>query len=241
MHRGARAGSAMSSAKRSRSVALLVVLCLVVPATPAHARQMRVRDEPKIVGETDTLDLVSRRCGRQEKKYGGAVIAVARSCLYFYEFDSSDESDASSDYGIVWLQTSLNPADGWCALKVNSNVRLHEEVTPYEDATAPAEALTTESKQEVAVMLMTTARDNSESEAGVEQSFILYPKSATPILKEIEKTPQDDRLFRLQWQGSSGRTLAFASGIEISWNALEGRPASFPFSVLFELAKKRRC
>ena len=216
----------------------MLALALILPATPAFAKQMDVRDEPTSSGE---VDLVTSQCGRAEKKVDGQVAAVARSCLYFYEFDSADESDAALDYGIVWLQTTLNAREGWCTTKVNSDVRLLEGTTPYADGMAPAEQLTTDIKKTVTVKLATKARENSALEGSVEQSFDLYPMSATAILKEIKKTPQEDHLFRLQWKGSSRKKLGFASGIEVSWDAFEGRPEEFPIWVRFQLAKQPSC
>lgn len=218
-------------AARVDLVVLVAVISLLVSGVPsASPTQMGAGDKPQKWGE---LALSAQKCGRRVEKKEGSdqVIGVGRSCLYFYQFDPADETDASNDHGIVWVQTTFDARNGYCARKVHSDVVLPAGVAHY--SFVPAKPLETRQREAVTVKLLTNAQDQSSQKGVVRQEFILYPSTATAGVKQLKN---DRNRFRLTWSGSSQRKLGFASGIQVSWDVVTGPPSEFNFGVSYAIA-----
>lgn len=211
--------------------AAIVILTLTLAGMPsAPAAQMGAKKDPRVRGE---LELVARKCGRrvEKKPNSDQTIGVGVSCLFFYQFDPADETDTSRDHGVVWIQTTFDAMNGYCARRVDSDVVLPEGVGPH--SFAPPKKLETQQRKAMTVKLTTNAQGNSMLKGSVAQTFDLYPNSAAADVKELKNGKSR---FRLEWTGATDKKLGFASGIQISWDVVAGLPSDFNFGVNYAIA-----
>lgn len=89
--------------------ALASVVITLVPGA-AHARQLRANDQPATSGP---LDRAGSQCSDQKLKHRGKVIAKVESCIWVYQFDQTMETDLLATYGVVWVQNTVDPVNGW--------------------------------------------------------------------------------------------------------------------------------
>jgi hypothetical protein len=172
------------------------------PAAAQNA-QMSASDDPQVSGP---LSLQEEKCDRKVQNYEGDKVAVARRCLRFYTYDPASESALDRDYGALWLQSTVNPVDGWCTTRTGSKIILPKDLGLH--SRAPRKKRTIEERGPFTTTLDVTVEDNGAA-ASIAQDWIAYPRSLKPSLTE--------RVFKLGWGGKTGAKLAFAHGIEISW------------------------
>ena len=192
---------------------LALAIWLVVPAlliaAPALG-QPSATDEPRVSGP---LYLVGMSCGDDKLMHEGKPLARVDSCVRLYEFDSLMETDVTRTYGVAWVQTTIDPLNGWCATKARAEVILPNTVTRHRRA--PVGEISSNKKDRVKVKLTTTADGHALENASVSQSIDVYPKSLTPRLANGGRT------VRTEWRGEESDELAFVSAVEISWSILD--------------------
>jgi hypothetical protein len=213
-----------------RGLLLLLVLGFLVPTPAAGARQRDASDSPRITGP---LTPETRECGRRKtREQSGDVVAVAKSCLYFYSFDPSKEANVRRDYGVIWLQTNVNARQGWCTTSISSDIdvparaRLHSHKPTLKEAS---------SKRRVFTGLLLNARDSAVNDASIGRRFVLYSRTMRGLVRA------DRTIFRTVWYGRSSRKLATVSGIEVSWRASEGPPESLTSRLGYDVKRRASC
>ena len=178
-------------------------------AAPALGQPPATKD-PRVTGP---LYLAGMSCGDEKLKHEGEMLAKVASCIRLYEYDSLSEVDPTVTYGIAWVQTTVDPVNGWCATKVRSEVLLPNNVSRYSHA--PTRKMTPNGRESVTVNLRSDAQKFGLSQGIVRQTIDVYPDS-------IESSfVRDGRVFRTQWRGEESRELAFVSAVEIGWQMLE--------------------
>lgn len=170
---------------------------------------MAASRDPRVSGP---LSLAGSKCGPDEAKHEGKTIAKVKSCLWLYEFDSTRETDLLRNYGVGWVQTTVNPVNGWCATKVDSNLNLPVDMRRH--STAPTRRVQVARASRTTVKLKVDADGHAIEKASVAQSFKIFPKSWKPTLSD------DGRKIGTVWRGRESSTLAFALGAEVSWESL---------------------
>lgn len=214
----------MRTVSRSLSVAVAVVALTAIPATA----QMDARNEPRVSGP---LRREVRRCQQRSQEFRGRVVARAESCVRLYAFRPGSERDQRRDYGVIWLQTELRTEPNWCATRALSDIRIPSVARPH--ARAPRVARATEARRYV-VRLRVDANGNARRAGSIAKGFTLFPRVYRGRMMSATRT------YRATWEGNTGRTLAFASGVEISWR--EGDPpARLATGLRFRLLRSARC
>ena len=186
----------------------LVLACALTLAWgfPAHAGQLRASKNPRVSGP---LDLRGKTCAKDSAVHEGKTLANLQICVWLYEFDSMMETDATQTYGVGWVQTAVDPVNGWCATKIDSEMYLPDEVDPL--TRAPSKKLATKKKTRVRVKLKVDADGNAAEEARISQAFNLFPATLSPT------SALEDGVVRTTWKGRESSKLAFALGAEMSW------------------------
>jgi hypothetical protein len=202
---------------------LLVLLFSLALIEPAMARQLDAADDPLVSGP---LTGGEPSC-TETTKYNGKepdqeVVAVVELCARLYLWDIGSVVDETRDHGILWLQSDVDPRNGWCAGRVTTRAL----IGPTGDVAqiAPTKAIKTSERKKVTVELISDAEGAAAEEASVIQSFWLRKNTLRPRIAEIEGGTR----VKLTWRGSSGAKLAFALGIEVSWDATEESPSMEP-------------
>lgn len=201
------------------------------------ASQPGARDKPEASGP---LSFEGRSCEQKEEVFKDPVtgkretVAVAEACVLLYVYDPAKEDDGARDYGIVWLQTTVDARNGWCATKVKSDLTITDDAKLFEHD--PKKTIETKHKERVKVSVTTNAQDHGEGTGRLKQSFTLRPERLKPSLEEKASAS----LFRLRWTGQTNKKLAFVSGVEISWDA-EDSVDSMSSGLSYEFEKRGSC
>ena len=212
---------------RLASLVVVVLACVGLIGPPAAARQMRVRSAPRVSGPLDPRAI---ECVRNTERVEGEIIAVARSCVRFYTLEPSAEGDPTRDYGVIWLQTSLRPRGRWCAIAARSDIRIP---TRRVHARRPR-TRAVHRRHEHLTRLVVDAAGQATDPATVSKRFVLYPEEMRA------RTRNEGRSFRLAWHGSTGRRVAFATGVEISWHK-RYTPRDIDSRFGYEVRRSGRC
>lgn len=216
--------------KALRILTVLSMLTLLAPVASA-AEQLDARTAPETEGP---LTGGEASCRRQVETKDDRTVAVVRLCSRLYALEPASETDEANDYGLLWLQSNVDAAKGWCAVEVNTSAVVGEGGAVYD--TAPGSRLRANKRKRIEVSLTVDAQGEATETAKASQSLVMFPRQMKPI---IEPTNQGTD-FTLKWVGSVGRKLAFASGVELSWPAGIGSPAIEP-TLTYRFEKKGEC
>lgn len=185
------------------AICVLTSLFIALPA-PASADP-----EPSVTGP---LRYEDGTCDAGKLTSNDETIAKFEFCIGLYTFDPLMETDLMRDYGVAWVQATVDPVRGWCAKSVRSEIRLPDDVETH--ARAPSRALSTRRPKRVKVNLKVDAEDHALEEGRISQRLTLYPRKVTP------QTEDGGKLLRLLWQGRESSPISFATGVEMSWETL---------------------
>jgi hypothetical protein len=216
--------------KAPRVVSALLVLLVLAPVAQA-AEQLDARTAPEVQGPLGGGD---PSCRRQVESKDDKTVAVVRLCSRLYAFGSGSETDEANDYGVLWLQSNVDAAKGWCAVEVNTSAAIGEGGAVYD--TAPGSRRKTTKRKRITVSLTVDAQGEATETGSLSQSLVLLPRRMKPI---IEPTNQGTD-FTLKWVGSAGRKVASAAGVEMSWPAGIGSPTIEP-TLTYRFEKKGEC
>lgn len=214
--------------------AVFLVPSLLLPLVPAvGATQLSVYDSPSLSGP---LSAGTARCSTKlerdfrtdpDPKNGTdkdqVVMARVRLCSWLVSYDPKEENDSSRDYGIAYVQTSIDSRNGYCVGQANTKLRIPYTATTY--GHSPDKSVTVASPRRKNVRLFINASGHGPA-ATLAQHYLLYPKELKALVKQKEK----GELFVSRYNGRAkdNQKLAFAEGVKISWLASEGSPSFLP-------------
>lgn len=222
-------GGLRSTSWRRRLLGLTCATALAWSG-PAHAGQLKAAKAPRVSGP---LSLAGSACSKDTATHEGQVIARLDSCVWIYEFDNTMETDPLRTYGVGWVQTSVDPVNGWCATKVESELTLPDEVEALKRT--PKSKVAVKKKSRTSVKLKVDAGGYASLEEGrVSQRFNLFPAGMRP------SGSLDGGIVRTTWTGRESARLAFALGAEISWELL-GTPSIRGGLGHMSFVKSSRC
>jgi hypothetical protein len=215
---------------------MVAAMCLAVSlfsVGPAHADQLNAKDDPKV---SDNLESQGRKCATEKDTHDGEVVAVVKACQRFYILDTEAETNEERDYGVLWLQSTINPKPGWCTTSGSSDIVFSSRIRL--ESRAPDAEETAKRSKRLKTTLSVDADGNASTPGSISQTSTLHPDKQTPSVKRREKSTK----FRLQWTGSSGAELAFVSGVQVSWSTEEGPPQRTRFGLRrYSLVEKETC
>jgi hypothetical protein len=217
--------------KRSVTFALLIALA-ALPTTGAQAvlpAQTDARTDPVVTGP---LALSDKACSRIQERILGELVAYTKTCIRLYTFNNNQETDLQRDYGVAWLQATVNAENGWCATTVRTDLKIPNGVTIHKRN--PVELRTAAQPKVITNKMTTTAAGNSMTKASVAQSYIFRPRKAERVLANEGATQ------RLVWTGKTPAKLFFQTGVVFSWNILES-PGEFRSGLGFRFEKAANC
>ncbi|MDQ3985887.1 MAG: hypothetical protein M3280_05245 [Actinomycetota bacterium] len=200
----------------SRFVVIMALVAVVAAAAPAGA-QMRAGENPTVRGP---LNRRGGDCDGDRVGPDGVVAVALRSCTDWYAFDPDRENNPNKDFDVVWLQTTVDAQNGYCAKEVRSIVRVPRGSRIIKRAPRFHRI---DSHERMVTKLVATAGGAADDNAVVRNGYGVYPRSIRPEL--------DGRKLTLTWKGNTARPLAFAVGVEISFDA-DDIPAGAPSGLV---------
>ena len=197
---------------RTKLVALPVMVLTMLGAGVANA-QMTANDDPTKRGPIwrDNKD-----CAKDRSFSGGQTAVVSKACSYSYTFRRSEDRDLARNYGVFWFQTTIDPRNGFCASNVTATIRVPRG---YEIENKAPNFANTSSRTRDTARLRVDAGGGRQNDAVLKNSYTLFRRSVKPNL--------DGRKLTVEWNGGTGRTVALALGVEVSYPAgdVPGRSA----------------
>jgi hypothetical protein len=195
------------------AVGIAILGAMLVP-TDASA-QLHANDNPT---KTGPLVRDGSRCDTDRARTaGGTLVAVSKSCSDVYSFNPQQEDKNHRNYGAVWLQGHVDTQPGICTthvvlrIHVPQGVHIVDRTPGFERANDPERAR---------ARIVVDADGTADTNGVVKNHFRLFPNRIKPNV--------DGRDFTLNWRGNTPRTVGFAMGVEINWNAQEGFPNTSP-------------
>lgn len=166
--------------------------------------QLDARDRPNVSGP---LIHAAGSCDSgRERTSGGTVAVLLRACSDVYGFKAGKETDPNRDYNVIWLQTYVDPRNGFCATDVTSTLKAPRGTRI--ERKAPRK-IRTDERVRVQTRLVAKAGGSAVNNGVVKQGFALHPRIMDPTL--------DGRKLTLEWRGHTSKPLAFALGVEVSY------------------------
>ena len=217
----------MSSRLRGPLTGAISAVLVALLCAPAAA-QLDARSEPTVSGPLTALG-DGKKCRATKYEVDGDVVARAKICLFLYSFDPDMEDDEERDYGVMWAQTNVDTAGGWCAFKVHTEVYVPEDM-PLHARVPKAQKIT--KRKKVVWKLDVDAEGHAADAATVKKGLTLYPDSLSRSRREAG---DDTDLVRVTWRGQTAEKLGFVSGFEVSWPAEGGPPDAVPFRVEYPI------
>lgn len=214
---------------RRACIAALAVLCLAAPSS-AGSTQLSAGDAPRTSGPVRAQG--KHECGRQNFRFEGRVVAKMRMCLWLFELDDDAEDDDDRDFGAVWMQSTVDPEPGYCAVRVSNEITVP---SPTEVIGRAPRAGKFTKKTPVTTTLDLDAGGKAKEEAAIANDHILHKGKLT---WRRNQPAGGDTKSKLTWKGTGSEKLAFVTALEISWPKDGAPPERVPFSVRYPL---RRC
>jgi hypothetical protein len=203
----------------NRCTTVLIAAALVVAMpSPAHAAQMDAADDPTLRGPLSTSDDLQACKKKKERGRRGRLIARFKVCSGYYLFDPDQEDNAEANYGAYWIQANIDATRRWCTRSVKIVLPLPET----SHSKAPRPGISVKGRKRHTTKLRVDAQNNTSSPGRVKNSFIVRSRRLR------SKIVSDGERFRLAWRGSTSRKLAYAAGIELSWDPGAGPPPVTP-------------
>lgn len=217
-----------------RLTAGLVMMLLLVPLAPAHA-QLVADDTPEVSGP---LNPGKAKCSRDtvpNPSGEGADVARVKLCSWLIKFDPNAENDRALNYGFMWAQSTIRPLNGYCALRVETKIRL-----PYGKGNVynrtPHRSIQIDAPRDKRAILRTAARGHSSQTGTATQTYRLQPRE----LEVRFRRGNLGRVWSTVWRGKTARKLGFVNALSTSWTAAEGAPTFVP-KVNYRFVDPQHC
>jgi hypothetical protein len=203
---------------KSKRTVFVLALASSLAFPGLASAQLDARDAPTTSGP---LTAGEKGCDGGKEMHEGDLVARVRLCYRVFLFDPDSEDSEGRDYGVIWLQSSVDAEPGWCTTAVRTSALISEGGRAHDYS--PAAKITADGRKRVKRTLKVDAQGNADQNGRITQSFVIFPKRVVPRLSK-----GGEQRFKLIWRGSTARRLAFATGVEISWPAAGGSPQIDP-------------
>lgn len=205
-----------------------LVMALALPSFAFEASNKPVTRGP-IVHDGSTYS--GRDCGSDSASFGGEVVARYKTCSFFFRFNPANETNPDRDYGVLWLQSHVNPTNGWCASKVTTKLELSLGSGRRVDK-ATERTSRPSSPKTIRQRLKVTANGMTTTPGVVRKSFKVFRHVWSSDYLRAKDT------LKLFWDGATRRTVGSAGGVAISWPAAGGPP---PLTARIQPVMQQSC
>lgn len=207
---------------------VLIVTALALALTPlSAAAQLNPGDRPNRTGPLRYFDVYDGPdCKRGKfRSNSGQVTSKYKFCTYFYRYRPGLDNNPNRDYGAIWFSTRVNPTNGWCADRVKSKLGVNIRGARSVHNQAPnATIIRSSGPKSVRTRLVVDANGGGTRPGVLKQRWTHYPQ-----ITRIGKFRRNGFAFlRLDWNGRTKKTVAFAGAFEMSWTEAKPPPPIAP-------------
>jgi hypothetical protein len=190
-------------------IALATVVALMAIATPAHA-QLDAGDRPSTSGPLTTRDRL-HDCRSRVERFQGEVAGRFRICYWYFLYDPDSENNDRKNYAGFWAQGAVTPAGQWCARRARFDLDLPPRRFVHARAPKAGTVLRTSSSRRYTTRLKVDAQGSGTDNGFIANTFRVFANRMTVL------RVNNGDIHRMAWSGGTGRTIAFASGVELSY------------------------
>ncbi|MBK5227616.1 MAG: hypothetical protein JJE05_03825 [Actinobacteria bacterium] len=156
--------------------------------------------------------------------------AEVESCDWWFKYATGAESDATKDYGILWLQTTATPYKGFCVESFDAQLGADSQF----EVIGSVEARRIRAGKAVGedVALSSDADGHGPTPASVLKELTIRPG-----LMNVGDVASDGSI-RAKWRSahSSEKPISLVLGIEVAWDA----DATEALTAIYEIRVKTR-
>ena len=209
----------------------LIVLVVALALIPLSAgAQMNPRNKPTKVGpltfDGDTYAGPNCKDGKFRRNgTSGQVTSNWTFCTYFYRYSTAQDNNSNRNFGAMWLSTRVDPTNGWCASRVISQLGVQTSGTGNVLNRAPqGRSREANSSRKVQTRLVVDAGGAGSTNGVLKKDWTLHRGELA-----IRKFKQGGFTnLRLNYEGPTKKTTAFAAAFEMSWPQGGNPPSIFP-------------
>src|SRR5918992_1906732 len=189
-------------------ITVIVAAMLWLVAAPAHA-QLDAGNRPNTNGPLTTGDQF-RDCRSRVERFQGEVAGRFKICYWYFLFDP-DRENSPKNFAGFWAQGTVTPVGQWCARRARLDLELPARRHVHTRAPKAGKVIRTSSSRPFTPRLKVDAQGHAVDNASISNTFRVFANR----LRVVRADNGD--IHRMAWSGSVGRTLAFASGVEVSF------------------------
>jgi hypothetical protein len=209
----------------------LIVLGVTLALVPLSAgAQLNPRNKPTKVGPVtfDGDTYAGRDCKDGKFRRNGTTGQVTSEwtfCTFFYRYSAAQDNSSNRDFGAMWLATRINPANGWCAKRVVSELGVQTSGSGNVIKRAPqGDGRTVNRSREVQTRLVVDAGGSGSTKGVLKKDWILRRGELT--IRKFRREGFTN--LRLVYDGPTKKTASFAQAFEMSWLQEGNPPSIFP-------------
>jgi len=213
-----------------KKLALIVLVGALALMPLSAGAQMSPRNKPTKVGpltfDGDTYAGPNCRDGKFRRNgTTGEVTSNWTFCTYFYRYSTAQDNNSNRNFGAMWISTRVKPTNGWCASRVISQLGVQTSGTGNVIKRAPqGGGMEANNSRSVQTRLVVDAGGSGSTNGVLKKAWTLRPGDVN-----IRKFNQGGFTnLRLNYDGPTKKTAAFAGAFEMSWPQGGNPPSIFP-------------
>jgi hypothetical protein len=210
---------------------VLVVVAVALALTPLSAgAQLDPRNKPTTVGPVtfDGDTYAGRDCKDGKFRRNGTTGQVTSKwtfCTFFFRYSAAQDNSSTRDFGAMWLATRINPANGWCAKRIISQLGVRTSGSGNVIKRAPqGDGRTVDRSRKVQTRLVVNAGGSGSTKGVLKKGWIL--RRGELAIRRFRRAGFTN--LRLVYDGPTKKTASFAGAFEMSWLQDGNPPAIFP-------------
>jgi hypothetical protein len=193
---------------RRRLIALISAALVFVLAAPAYA-QLDAGNRPETTGPLTTGDQF-HDCRSRVERFQGEVAGRFRICYWYFLYDP-DRENHEKNFAGFWAQGTVTPVGPWCARRARLDLDLPAKRFVHTRAPQAGTVRRTTSSRPFTTRLEVDAQGHAADEADISNTFRIFQSRMRVVRAD------NGNIHRMAWNGGTGRTVAFATGVEVSF------------------------
>ena len=213
-----------------RKLALIVLVGALALMPLSAGAQMSPRKKPTKVGPLtfDGATYAGPNCRDGKFRRNGTTGEVTSNwtfCTYFYRYSTAQDNNSNRNFGAMWLSTRVKPTNGWCVSRAISQLGVQTSGSGNVIKRAPqGGGMQANNSRSVQTRLVVNAGGSGSTNGVLKKAWTLRPGEVN-----IRKFNQGGFTnLRLNYDGPTKRSTAFAAAFEMSWPQGGNPPSIFP-------------
>lgn len=190
-------------------IAVLTATVLVAVAAPAQA-QLAAGNRPSTRGPLSTRARF-HDCRTRVERFQGEVAGRFRICYWYFLYDPDSENHGRNNYAGFWAQGTVMPVGDWCVRRARFDLDLPRARRVHARAPRAGTVVRPSSSRRYTTRLKVDAQGHATENGFISNTFRVFANRMRVVRADRGRT------HRMAWSGGTRRTLAFASGVELSF------------------------